>query len=122
MSKRFVPKVVGGLLLALALFDGVPAGAAGPEPAAAPAECDGKLNLNVANVQQLTDLPGIGPSKALNIVAYRTKRPFRTVRQLLRVRGIGPALYRRLEPLVAVCAPAGSRPPTMARGFPPQGR
>ena len=50
----------------------------------------GVININTASAATLQKLPGIGPSKAKRIVAYRTRRgPFRRVRDLRRVKGIG---------------------------------
>ena len=46
---------------------------------------------------ELEGLPGVGPKLAARIVAGR---PFRSVRDLDRVRGIGGATLSRLTPLV----------------------
>ncbi|MDO8666089.1 MAG: helix-hairpin-helix domain-containing protein, partial [Gemmatimonadales bacterium] len=55
------------------------------------------LALNRATAAELECLPGIGPSLAAHIVEDRTRRgPFREVKELERVAGIGPALTRRL--------------------------
>ncbi len=63
----------------------------------------GLLDLNRASAAELDNLPGIGPSKANAIVAHRERHgPFRTVDQLLEVKGIGPKLLERLRPLVTV--------------------
>ncbi|MEP6655075.1 MAG: helix-hairpin-helix domain-containing protein, partial [Myxococcales bacterium] len=48
---------------------------------------EGVVNLNTAPVEVLGLLPGIGPSKARGIMTYRTRRPFRTVDELVRVKG-----------------------------------
>ena len=65
-------------------------------------EPGGSINVNTASEDDLTLLPGIGPAKARAIVAYRAKRPFRTVNDLLRVKGIGRAILKRLRPHVIV--------------------
>ncbi|MCB1128569.1 MAG: helix-hairpin-helix domain-containing protein, partial [Verrucomicrobiae bacterium] len=63
----------------------------------------GRVDLNRADAAALTTLPGIGPGKAARILAYREKHgPFRMTRELLRVRGIGPATLEKLAPLVTV--------------------
>ena len=58
-------------------------------------------------------LPGIGPAKAAQIVAYRKRHPFRTVDELVRIKGIGRKMVRRLRAHLAVSgpttAPASSR-------------
>ena len=57
-----------------------------------------RLDLNTATVEQLEALPGIGPATARAIVEHRTRHgPFRNVRQLLDVRGIGEAKLAALE-------------------------
>lgn len=57
----------------------------------------GWINLNEATEAQLTLLPGVGPALAGRIAAYRAKRPFRTTRHIMRVRGIGPARYKAIR-------------------------
>src|SRR4051812_34788455 len=52
-------------------------------------EADGVVNIQTATAEQLQLLPGIGPSKAEAIIAYRTAHPFARVEDILRVRGIG---------------------------------
>lgn len=64
---------------------------------------DDLLNINTATVDQLDNLPGIGPTTAQNIVDYRTEHgPFQRVQDLMNVPGIGPATFDRLKDLIAV--------------------
>ena len=71
------------------------AGAAGTAPST------GKVNLNTATAEQLDALPGVGPSTAGKIVADREANgPFRSVDDLMRVSGIGPAKFEALKDLV----------------------
>lgn len=61
------------------------------------------IDLNTATVEELDALPGIGPATAQAIVEYRTRRGrFRSVNQLLEVRGIGPAKLAELQGRVRV--------------------
>ncbi|HQK17247.1 MAG TPA: helix-hairpin-helix domain-containing protein, partial [Polyangiaceae bacterium] len=61
---------------------------------------------NAASAEELCKLPGIGPARAAKIVELRGKLGgFRSVRQLLRVKGIGPRMLKRLTPLVVLDAP-----------------
>jgi competence protein ComEA len=68
-------------------------------------QLEGVVNLNTASADQLQLLPGIGPAKVRNIVAYRTKHPFRTVEELVRIKGIGRKMFRRLRLHLAVSGP-----------------
>jgi competence protein ComEA len=63
----------------------------------------GPLDLNTATLEQLDDLPGVGPATAKAIIAERDRRGrFRSVEELLDVRGIGPAKLDALRDLVTV--------------------
>lgn len=59
------------------------------------------VDLNTATVEQLDALPGIGPATAQAIVDHRARHgPFRSVAQLLQVKGIGEAKLAALRPRV----------------------
>jgi len=76
--------------------------AAGRPRAAGMAKAPAPLDLNRADTMALQSLPGVGPALARRIVEARSQAPFRTVDDLLRVRGIGPVTLTRLRPLVTV--------------------
>lgn len=64
----------------------------GEEPPPSTAERSGPLDLNRADALQLQELSGVGPATAAAIVAHREEHgPFRAVDDLLDVPGIGPA-------------------------------
>jgi len=64
---------------------------------------EGVVNINTATEDELQRLPRVGPSRASAIVALRTRvQRFRSVDDLLRVRGIGRASLRRLRPYVTL--------------------
>lgn len=66
----------------------------------------GLVDLNRAGEADLLPLPGIGPTKARAIVAYRQARgPFASVEELVRVPGIGPATLTQIRDLVTVGTP-----------------
>jgi competence protein ComEA len=70
---------------------------------------EGVANLNRATPEELQILPGVGPAKVRQIVALRSARPFRSVDDLLEVKGIGPKLLARLRPHVSVDGPTTVR-------------
>lgn len=65
----------------------------------------GVVNLNTATMEELQRLPRVGPALAGRITAYRERRPFRRIRELRRVRGIGHRTFVRLRPHVSVVGP-----------------
>jgi len=76
------------------------------EPARARAgkkQVSGKLNLNSATDEQLQMLPGVGPSKAERIVAWRQKNGgFKRVADLRKVKGFGFKTLKKLEPYLDI--------------------
>ena len=90
-----LPALVGLFVLAAPL----PAlGAAGDEKAP-------RVNLNTATVEDLTSLPGIGPSYAKRIVDYREKNgPFKRVEDLLNVQGIGEKTLEKIRDRVSLAS------------------
>ncbi len=80
------------------------ASASNDDPPAASA--DGFVNINSASETELARLPGIGASKAQAIVAYRQRAGrFSRVEDVMRVRGIGRATFRRLRPMLRLDGP-----------------
>jgi competence protein ComEA len=71
------------------------------------------VNVNTATAEELDRLPGIGPVLARRIVEFREARGlFRRLDDLQEVKGIGPKLYRRLEPMLRLeDGTPGDRPP-----------
>jgi competence protein ComEA len=70
------------------------------------AASSGKLDLNTATIEQLQELPGIGPSKAEAIIEERKKARFSSVDELERVKGIGPSVMAQVRDHVSVAAEA----------------
>ncbi|WP_205699903.1 ComEA family DNA-binding protein [Cohnella luojiensis] len=61
------------------------------------------LDLNQATQSELETLPGIGAAKAKAIIAYREQLSgYRSVDQLLDVKGIGPKLFERISSKVRI--------------------
>lgn len=63
----------------------------------------GKVNINVADETALTTLPGIGPSKAQAIIAYREDvGSFKSIEDLKNVSGIGDKTYDKLKDFIDI--------------------
>jgi competence protein ComEC len=73
--------------------------ASGRATATAGPSASGLVNLNTATQAELEALPGIGPALARRIIAGR---PYRSVKDLDRVQGIGPATMAKIRGLVTV--------------------
>jgi competence protein ComEA len=64
---------------------------------------DGKININKATSDELQNLPGIGPSKAEAIIAYREESGlFQTIDDLKLVTGIGDKTFEKLQDQIIV--------------------
>jgi len=62
----------------------------------------GVVNINTADAEQLQLLPQVGPALAGRIIDYReTNGPFRTVDEIVAVKGIGDSSLEKLEPYLA---------------------
>jgi competence protein ComEA len=78
-----------------------PPGAAAGEGGGADAAA-GPVHLNTATLEQLDELPGVGPVTAQKILDYREKHgAFSSLRELDAIPGIGPARLAQLSELVA---------------------
>jgi len=98
MKRRVVHARTVYLLAASLLFAG--ASHSQKTPPEAP------LDLNSATVEQLEQLPGVGPTIAAAIVRFREKSgPLHRVEDLLAVRGVSKNKLAKLRPYVFVAPP-----------------
>lgn len=62
-----------------------------------------KLNINTASEKELESLPKIGTTKARAIVDYRKKYgKFKDKRGIIKVKGIGEGIYKKIEALIEI--------------------
>ena len=63
----------------------------------------GVVNINTASSEELQLLPRVGPSLAGRIIAFREANgPFKTVDEILAVKGIGESSFEKLEPYIVI--------------------
>jgi len=76
-----------------------------PTPTATlvPPSPDHPLNINTATLEELQTLPGIGATRAQQIIAFRqTNGLFMAPEDLMKVPGIGAGTFAKLKDLIAV--------------------
>lgn len=65
-----------------------------------------KININTADVAELTTLTGIGEKIADRIVSYReTVGPFKTITDLTKVKGVGEKTFAKIADQITVGEP-----------------
>ena len=66
-------------------------------------EKDGRVNINLASVEELCSLPGIGESRAADIVAYREKQGgFKACEDIMKVSGIKESVFQKIQDKIKV--------------------
>lgn len=66
-------------------------------------ESGGLVNINTADAAALCTLPGIGESRAADIIRYReTSGPFETCEDIMKVSGIKTSVYSKICDLITV--------------------
>ena len=64
---------------------------------------DGRVNINTADINELTSLPGIGDVRAQDIISYREENgSFTTTEDIMAVPGIKESVYEKIKDLITV--------------------
>ena len=61
---------------------------------------DKLISINNGTLEELMTLPGVGESKAKNIIEYRENNKFEKIEDILNVSGIGEAAYSKIKDLI----------------------
>src|SRR5438552_16372564 len=78
------------------------------------------ININSASSEQLQQVPGIGPATAGKILQMRKSYgPFKSVDDLLAIRGLGAKRLDEMRKYLTVGKPAASKPTTPPAKSPP---
>jgi competence protein ComEA len=90
------------MLIAVMLITSI-AGAALADDSATAATAAGVVNINTADVGQLSLLPRVGEKAAQRIVDYRTAHgPFKKATDLMQVKGFGSKSFERLSAYIVI--------------------
>jgi comEA protein len=66
-------------------------------------EPKGKININTAALDELTEIPGIGPVHAEKIIEYRNEHgSFKEISDLINVNGIGEKSFEKIKNYIRV--------------------
>jgi len=61
------------------------------------------ININTAALEELVDLPDIGPVIAQSIIDFRTTNgPFTAIEEIMKVSGIGQVTFEKIKGLITV--------------------
>lgn len=64
---------------------------------------EGLININKATESELDTLPGIGPSRAADIISYRESNGgFKSIDEIKNVKGIGEASFEKLKEKITI--------------------
>ena len=105
VSLAVVAVLVGAAGYASRVSEGAPkvVYTASLEEVAAESESSLKVDINSADVEELDELPEVGPSTAEAIIEYRRANgSFTAVEELEDVPGIGPTTLEKIEPFATV--------------------
>jgi competence protein ComEA len=105
VSMVVVVVLVGGAFYTARLSEGVPRVVYSASLEKVEEESQGSLrvDINAADVEELDELPEVGPSTAQSIIDYRENNgEFRTVGELEEIPGIGPATLEKISPFATV--------------------
>lgn len=62
----------------------------------------GKININTATKKELVTLKGIGAKIADRIIEYRKAHPFKTIEEIMKVKGISQKKFDKIKDSISV--------------------
>ena len=64
--------------------------------------CNSRKKQNNATKEELMTLTGVGESKAIAIIEYRSKNKFNTIEDIMNVSGIGESAFAKIKEYITV--------------------
>ncbi len=61
-----------------------------------------KVNINKADLSELTTLPGIGKTRAEEIISYRNTNKFKSIEDIKNISGIGEKTFEKLKDKISI--------------------
>lgn len=61
-----------------------------------------KVNINKADLLELTTLPGIGKTRAEEIISYRNTNKFKSIEDIKNISGIGEKTFEKLKDKISI--------------------
>lgn len=66
-------------------------------------EIDTKISINTASLELLMTLPGIGETKAKNIISYREQEgKFEKIEDIMNISGIGESIFEKIKDYITI--------------------
>ena len=64
---------------------------------------DNKISINTGTLEELLTLPGIGESKAQDIIKYREENNgFKTIEEITNIKGIGSSTFEKFKEYITI--------------------
>lgn len=99
MTEAKVAAITDRVTVGVAAAPGKPAAKSKTKSKAAPLAPGQKINVNKASLEELDALPNVGAVKAKAII---DARPFKSIDDLKKVKGIGPATFDKIKDLITI--------------------
>lgn len=61
-----------------------------------------KININMADINELTSIPGVGEKTEQKIIDYREKKKFKKIEDVMNIDGIGENKFKNMKDYISV--------------------